>query len=58
MAKALDCHVEVTEFELQTYNYIHFGSNTIGKGMKPLILQAIGYIVSLVFFYKDGFGIK
>ena len=32
--------------------------NTLGKDMNPLILPAMGLIVPLLFFYKDGFGIK
>ena len=31
---------------------------TIKKGINPLIFLAKGQIVSLLFFYKDGFGIK
>ena len=39
-------------------DYIHFWTNTFGKDMNPLILPAMGSIVSLLFFYKDIFGIK
>ena len=38
--------------------YIHFQTNTLRKGMNPLIPPAMGEIVSLLFFYKDVFGIK
>ena len=31
----------VSEFELQPRHYIHFRTNTLGKGMNPHILQAI-----------------
>ena len=31
---------------------------TLGKDMNPFITPAFGYIVSLLFFYKDSFGIK
>ena len=30
----------------------------LGEKYKPLILPAMSYIVVLMFFYKDGFGIK
>ena len=37
MVKELDCSLQVTEFELQTYYYVHFRTNTLGKGIKPLV---------------------
>ena len=42
MVKALDCEMVVSEFELESRYYVHFQKNTLGKGMKPLILQAMG----------------
>ena len=57
MAKVLDCGAEVSEFELQSRNYVHFRTNTFGKGMNPFILPSVGWIVSLLFF-KDSFGIQ
>ena len=42
MVKAMDCGIVVSEFELQLCSYIHFQINTLGKGMKPLILLAMG----------------
>ena len=42
MVKAMDCGIVVSEFELQSRYYIHFRANTIGKGMNPLILPAMG----------------
>ena len=45
------------EFELQSGCYIYFWKNTLGKGMNPSILPAIGWIASLLFFHKDGFGL-
>ena len=41
VAKVLDCDIIVSEFELQFRYYIHFGINTVGKGMNSLTLQAI-----------------
>ena len=37
MAKALDCRFEVSEFELQSRYYIHFQTNTLGRGMNLII---------------------
>ena len=37
---------------------IHFWTNTRGKSINSLIPLVMGLIVSLQFFYKDGFGIK
>ena len=45
VAKVLDC-------------YIHFRTNTLEKGMNPLILFARGSIVLLLFLDKDGFDTK
>ena len=47
-----------SKFELQLYYYVHFQTNTLGKGMNPLILLVMDLILSLLFFCKDGFGIK
>ena len=58
MVKAMDCGIVVSEFELQLRYYIHFRTHTIGKDIKQLILPTIGYIVRLLFFLENGFGIK
>ena len=42
MVKALDCGIVVYEFVLQSRYYVHFQANTLGKGMSPLILPAMG----------------
>ena len=42
MVKAMDCGIVVREFVLQLRYYIHFRANTLGKGMNPLILPAMG----------------
>ena len=36
MVKALDYGIVVSEFELQLRYYVHFRTNTLGKGMNPL----------------------
>ena len=42
MVKAMNCGIVVREFVLQSRYYVHFRANTLGKGMKPLILPANG----------------
>ena len=42
MVKAMDCGIVVREFILQSHYYIHFRANTLGKGINPLILPAMG----------------
>ena len=50
--KVLDCGIEVSQFDLQSSYYVHFWTNI------PLISPAMGWIVSLLFFYKEDFGIE
>ena len=40
MPKVLDYNIIVSKFELQPCYYIHFWTNTLGKGMNLLSLQA------------------
>ena len=35
VVKVLDCGIVVSEFELQSHYYVHFRTNTLGKGMTP-----------------------
>ena len=42
MVKALYFGIIVSEFELQLHYYVHLQTNTLGKGINPLILQAKG----------------
>ena len=42
MVKAMDCGILVSEFVFQSRYYVHFRTNTLGKGMNPLILPAMG----------------
>ena len=42
MVKVMDCGIIISKFILQLRYYIHFRANTLGKGMNPLILQAMG----------------
>ena len=38
MVKAMDCGLVVREFVVQSRYYVHFRTNTLGKGMNLLIL--------------------
>ena len=58
MVKALDCEIEESEFELQSRYYVLFRTNTLGKGMNPLILPAKGLNSATTIILLDGFGIK
>ena len=42
MVKAMDCGIVIREFVFQSRYYVHFRANTLGKGMNPLILPAMG----------------
>ena len=42
MVKALDCGIVAREFVFQSRYYVHFQANTLGKGMNPLTLLAMG----------------
>ena len=42
MVKAMDCGIVVRKFVIQSRYNVHFRANTLGKGMNPLILTAIG----------------
>ena len=42
MVKVMDCRIVVCEFVLQLRYYVHFRANTLGRGMNPLILPAMG----------------
>ena len=42
MVKVMIFGIVVSEFELQSRYYVHFRTNTLGNGMNPLILPAMG----------------
>ena len=42
MVKTMDCGIVESEFVLQSRYYVHFRTYTLGKGMNPLILPAMG----------------
>ena len=58
IVKALDCDLNVSEFELQSFFYVHFRTNTLEKSMNLLIPAVSDKIVLLLFSFKDGFDIK
>ena len=35
MVKVLDCGIIVSEFKIQSCYYVHFQTNTFGKGIEP-----------------------
>ena len=53
-----DWDIVVSEFEFKSQYLIHFRTNTLKKGMNPLVSLAISQTMSLLFFHNDGFGIK
>ena len=42
VANVQDHDIVVNEFKFQSRYYVHFRINTLGKGMKPLILPPMG----------------
>ena len=42
MVKAMDCGIVVSATGVRTRYYVHFRANTLGKGMNPHILPAMG----------------
>ena len=42
MVKAMDCGIVVSEFVFQSRYYVHFRTNTLEKGMSPLIFLDMG----------------
>ena len=42
MINVLDYGFVVSEFELQSRYYVHFRTNTLGKGMNFVIVPAMG----------------
>ena len=42
IVKTMDYGIVVREFVIQSRYYVHFRANTLGKGINPLILTAMG----------------
>ena len=58
VANALHCDILESEFELRSCYYIHFRIKYSDERYELHYSQAMGWIVTLLFFYKDSFGIK
>ena len=52
VANLLNFNIVISEFEFQSYSYVHFGTNTLAKGVNTLILPVMRYIVPLLTSYK------
>ena len=49
MVEKMDCGMVASKFELQSRYYVHFRTNTLGKGMNPLILPVMsGFSTELI----------
>ena len=42
VANVLDCDIVVNKFELWSFHYVYFWTNTLGKGINLLIPLAMG----------------
>ena len=42
MVKMMVCEIVAREFELQSRYYVHFQTNTLGKGMNPYYPPCMG----------------
>ena len=58
MDKILESDLQANGFKLQSCYYVHFRTDTLGKVLNPLIPLAMCEIISLQFYYNDGFSIK
>ena len=58
VASVLNYDIVVSGFELESYIYVNFRKNTLENILSPFIPLSLEWIVSLLFFYKDGFGIE
>ena len=58
LGNMLDWDIVVSEFKLLSRYYVPFLSDTLGKGIKPLIPSAKGRIVPQLFLYKNSFSIE
>ena len=56
VANVMGCNSK--QVRIQTVYYIPFRTKTLGESMSLLIFPLIGYIVALLFFYKNGFALN
>ena len=55
MAKVLHCGIEVSVFDLESYYYVHFGTNFIWKVVLPFIPSGLKCIT--IIFSKEVYDI-
>ena len=53
VANVLDCDIVKSEFELQSRYYVHFLTNTLGKGMNPTYCSCYGLNSTITVFLQD-----
>ena len=53
VANILDCDIGVSEFELESRNYVHFWTNTLGKGMNSIYCSSYGLNSTTTVFLQD-----
>ena len=58
MAGVLSSGHKVCKFKLQSHYYVHFRTNPLRKSKETSHLSAMGEIMSLLFFYKEGFDMR
>ena len=46
MANVLGCSLEVNKFELQSYYYVLFRTNTLKKGIEPI--YSLSYVLNSI----------
>ena len=57
LAKVLDYCLKISEFKLQSHDYAHLQTNSLGKGIELPYFPSYS-LINILFFYKDGFGIR
>ena len=59
MADVLECEIAISEYELQSVDYVHFRTQSLGYRRNHRIsIPNYGLNSTTNFFEKDGFGIK
>ena len=59
MVEAMVCKIVAREFKLQLRYYVHFQTNTLGKGMNTRYPPSYGLnSTTTVLLLENGFGIK
>ena len=58
VANVMDCDIVVSDFDLQSCCYVHFRTNTLGKGMNSLIPNYGLNNTITILLHTYNFGIK